>query len=241
MLRARRCHSYVVQPVIAFAKALQADGHRAVIATHAEFEPFVRKHGVEHRVLAGDSKALMELCVENGMFTPKFIKEALATFRSFIDVLLRSAWDVCQDADVIVQAPSVMAGYHVAEKLGVPLLNYFTMPFTKTREFPSPFALTNVPLGGAFNVSSFQVIDQALFQPLASQINAFRGEIGRALLLLFVLSTPLTVLSIGLPPIGRMHGAALPSSVPFIYCFSRFLVPKPADWGAQVGATKQRV
>lgn len=65
-----------VQPYIALCKGLLAEGHKPRIATHREFEPWVRKHGIDFAPVEGDPAELMRICVENGMFTYSFLKEA---------------------------------------------------------------------------------------------------------------------------------------------------------------------
>ena len=65
-----------VQPYIALCKGLIKEGHRPKIATHAEFEPWVRKHGIDFASVEGDPAELMRICVDNGMFTPSFLLEA---------------------------------------------------------------------------------------------------------------------------------------------------------------------
>lgn len=65
-----------VQPYIALCKGLIKDGHIPRIATHAEFGPWVKKHGIGFEPIEGDPAVLMQLCVENGMFTFSFMKEA---------------------------------------------------------------------------------------------------------------------------------------------------------------------
>jgi len=65
-----------VQPYIALCKGLLAEGHRPTIATHAEFEPWIKEHGIDFAPVAGDPAEIMRLCVENDMFTLGFFREA---------------------------------------------------------------------------------------------------------------------------------------------------------------------
>ena len=65
-----------VQPYIALCKGLLAEGHRPKIATHTEFRPWIEKHGIEFAQVEGDPAELMRICIENGMFTYSFIREA---------------------------------------------------------------------------------------------------------------------------------------------------------------------
>lgn len=65
-----------VQPYIALCKGLLAEGHKPCIATHSEFEGWIRSYGIDFSPVAGDPAELMRICVENGMFTYSFIREA---------------------------------------------------------------------------------------------------------------------------------------------------------------------
>jgi sterol 3beta-glucosyltransferase len=71
-----------VQPYIALCKGLLAEGHKPKIATHAEYKPWIEKHGIEFAQVEGDPAELMRICIENGMFTYSFIKEASLKVRS---------------------------------------------------------------------------------------------------------------------------------------------------------------
>lgn len=64
-----------VQPYIALCKRLLEEGHRPKIATHPEFEPWIRSYGIDFSPVSGDPAELMRLCVEHGMFTPTFLRE----------------------------------------------------------------------------------------------------------------------------------------------------------------------
>ncbi|UTT94116.1 hypothetical protein NDA17_002708 [Ustilago hordei] len=80
-----------VQPYIALAKGLQADGHRARIATHAEFGDWIIGHGIDFSEIGRDPAELMRICVENGTFTVSFLREGMTRFCDWLDDLLASA------------------------------------------------------------------------------------------------------------------------------------------------------
>lgn len=65
-----------VQPYIALCKGLLKEGHKPKIATHVEFGDWIKSHGIDFEPIEGDPAVLMQLCVENGMFTFSFMKEA---------------------------------------------------------------------------------------------------------------------------------------------------------------------
>jgi sterol 3beta-glucosyltransferase len=106
------------------------------------------QHGIEFGSVGGDPAELMRICVENGTFTVSFLKEGLlkvgltilyrlraniAKFRGWLDDLLKTSWDACQDTDVLIESPSAMAGYHIAEALRIPYFRAFTMTWSRTR------------------------------------------------------------------------------------------------------------
>lgn len=70
-----------VQPYIALAKGLIADGHRCRIATHGEFKEWIESYGIEFGYVGGDPAELMRICVENGTFTIAFLKEGVQKVR----------------------------------------------------------------------------------------------------------------------------------------------------------------
>ena len=206
-----------VQPYIALCKGLLAEGHKPKIATHAEFEPWVRKHGIDFQAVEGDPAELMRICVENGMFTYSFLKEASVKFRGWIDDLLSSAWKACQDTDILIESPSAMAGIHIAEALGIPYFRAFTMPWTRTRAYPHAFAVPDHRIGGAYNWFTYVMFDNIFWKAIAGQVNRWRKkELG-------LRSTNL----------DKMQ----PNKVPFLYNFSPSVVVPPLDYSDWVRVT----
>jgi sterol 3beta-glucosyltransferase len=206
-----------VQPYIALCKGLIAEGHRPKIVTHAEFEPWVREHGIDFAPVDGDPAELMRICVEYGMFTYSFLKEASHKFRGWIDDLLSSAWKACQDSDVLIESPSAMAGIHIAEALGIPYFRAFTMPWTRTRAYPHAFAVPEHKMGGAYNYITYVMFDNVFWKAIAGQVNRWRKkELG-------LRSTNLDKLQ--------------PNKVPFLYNFSPSVVVPPLDYSDWIRVT----
>ncbi|KAF3902825.1 hypothetical protein AA313_de0206022 [Arthrobotrys entomopaga] len=206
-----------VQPYIALCKGLIKDGHKARIATHIEFKGWVESHGIEFREVAGDPAELMRVCVENGMFTISFLKEASSKFRSWIDELLSSAWSACQDSDVLIESPSAMAGIHIAEALGIPYFRAFTMPWTRTRAYPHAFAVPDHKMGGAYNYFSYIMFDNVFWKAIAGQVNRWRKK----------------DLNLKSTSLDKMQ----PNKVPFLYNFSPSVVVPPLDFSDWIRVT----
>lgn len=199
-----------VQPYIALCKGLIIEGHKPRIATHQEFEPWVRQHGIDFAPIDGDPAELMALCVENGMFTYSFLKEASSRFRGWIDGLLSSSWKSCQGSDILIESPSAMAGIHIAEALNIPYFRAFTMPWTRTSAYPHAFAAPENKMGGAFNYMTYVMFDNLFWKAISGQVNRWRGkELG-------LRSTSL----------DKMQ----PTKVPFLYNYSPSVVPPPLDY-----------
>lgn len=199
-----------VQPYIALCKGLLKEGHKPKIATHSEFEPWVRRNGIEFAPVDGDPAELMRICVENGMFTYSFLKEASLKFRGWIDDLLSSAWESCQDCDLLIESPSAMAGIHIAEALRIPYFRAFTMPWTRTRAYPHAFAVPENRMGGAYNYITYVMFDSVFWKAIAGQVNRWRkNELG-------LKATTMDKLQ--------------PNKVPFLYNYSPSVVPPPLDY-----------
>lgn len=206
-----------VQPYIALAQRLQSHGHTVRIATHAEFRPWVLSYGVaEFAEVGGDPALLMRLCIEQGTFSLGFVYTSLGMFRTWLDELLTSSWAACQGTDVLVESPSAQAGVHVAERLGIPYMRAFTMPWTATRAYPHAFAVPKRHAGGHYNALTYALFELFLWRASAPQINAWRRTLGLA-------ATTLEQLHL--------------DEVPMLYSFSSQIVPKPLDWSAHTHVT----
>ncbi|KAF2495161.1 UDP-glucose:sterol glycosyltransferase [Lophium mytilinum] len=199
-----------VQPYIALCKALIKEGHDCCIATHAEFEPWIRKHGIDFRPVDGNPTELMAICVEHGMFTFSFMREANSKFRGWLDDVCRSSWRACQGADLLIESPSTMAGIHIAEALEIPYFRAFTMPWTRTRTYPHAFTVLDHKMGGNYNSITYITFDTVFWAAIRSQVNRWRT----------------TELGLQATSLSKMQQ----NSRPFLYNFSPSVVAPPLDW-----------
>lgn len=111
---------------------------------------------------------------------------------------------------MLIEAPSAMAGLHIAEHLRIPYFQAFTMPFTRTRAYPHPFAVPERNMGGSYNYMTHVLMEQIWWKGISAQINRWRKK------------------ELGLGKIELGNVAEL--KFPFLYCFSPAIVPPPNDW-----------
>jgi sterol 3beta-glucosyltransferase len=206
-----------VQPYIALCKGLLAEGHKPRIATHSEFRVWIESYGIQFEPVAGDPAELMRLCIENGMFTYSFLKEASGKFRAWIDELLTSGWKACQNSDILIESPSAMGGIHIAEALGIPYFRAFSMPWTRTRAYPHAFAVPEHKMGGAYNYITYVMFDNVFWKAVAGQVNRWRKR----------------ELGLQATNLEKMQ----PNKVPFLYNFSPSVVIPPLDYSDWIRVT----
>ncbi|GJN87689.1 hypothetical protein Rhopal_000644-T1 [Rhodotorula paludigena] len=206
-----------VQPYIALCKGLMAEGHHCKIASHGEYRKWVEGHGIEFAAVGGDPAELMQLMISHDFFTISFMKEAVGRFRGWLDDLLASAWEGCRNSDVLIESPSAIAGYHIAEALQIPYYRAFTMPWSKTRAYPHAFAVPEVHMGGGYNYMTYTMFDQVFWRATSGQVNRWRKS----------------TLKIGPTSMEAMQQ----QKIPFLYNFSPVVIPPPLDWRENIHVT----
>ncbi|KAH6628959.1 UDP-glucose,sterol transferase [Boeremia exigua] len=221
-----------VQPFIALGQELQKYGHRVRLATHPAFDSFVRDANLEFYPIGGDPKELMAYMVKNPGLIPsmKSLREGdIQKKRTMITEILDGCWRSCIEpdlesqqpfvADAIIANPPSFAHVHCAQALGIPLHLMFTMPWTSTRAFPHPLA--NFKVGEIdpelINYASYGIVEWLTWQGLGDIINKFRR-------------------SLDLEAVPTTEGPVLAEAlhIPFTYCWSPALIPKPADWPSHI-------
>ncbi|WQF82470.1 Putative UDP-glucuronosyl/UDP-glucosyltransferase, Glycosyltransferase family 28 [Colletotrichum destructivum] len=230
-----------VQPFLALAAALQKSGHRVRIATHPQFSSFVldsnkssaSDNKLEFFPVGGDPADLMAYMVESPSLIPKMSQIRAGIIQRKRDMyveMLDGFWRSCVRpdlvsnvpfvADAIIANPPSFAHVHCAQALGIPVHLMFTMPWTSTKAFPHPLA--NIKYSKedkkSTNHASYAAVEFLTWQGLGDLVNAWRVE------------------SLGLEPVPSTEGHRILESlqVPFTYCWSPSLVPKPSDWGPHI-------
>ncbi|KAJ6026610.1 uncharacterized protein N7446_004790 [Penicillium canescens] len=219
-----------VQPFVALGNELQRHGHRVRLATHGTFTDFVLESGLEFYPIGGDPTELMAYMVKNPGLIPSMNSLRAGDIqkkRLMIAEILEGCWRSCIEpdpvsqqpfvADAIIANPPSFAHVHCAQALGIPLHLMFTMPWSNTKEFCHPLANINVSNSGispaVANQVSYMAVEWMTWQGLGDIVNTWRQ-------------------SLDLEDIPFSEGAGLLETlqIPFTYCWSPALIPKPLDW-----------
>ncbi|KAF8606119.1 UDP-Glycosyltransferase/glycogen phosphorylase [Ceratobasidium sp. AG-I] len=220
-----------VQPYLALGKRLRQHGHTVRLTTHETFRQSVKEAGLRFFNIGGNPHELMSYMVRNPGLMPGFeslTNNDIIRKQLMVGEMLERCWRSCYEpddisegsasfaADAIISNPPTFAHIHCAEALGIPLLMSFTMPWTPTTAFPHP--LVNVRSSSAepsmTNYLTYGLADMMTWQGLGHTINKFRRK------------------RLALSQLSVVSGAGLIErcGVPWTYCISPALVPKPEDW-----------
>ena len=115
-----------VQPYVALGMGLRAVGWDVCLATHADFEPFVRQHGLDFFPLDESGEQLQGSAtggrmLESGNNPFTFLAEFCRLRRPRVEALMHNCWQACRGSDLILLSNTeLFIGQAVAEKLGIP-------------------------------------------------------------------------------------------------------------------------
>ncbi|KAK4694854.1 hypothetical protein P7C71_g2788, partial [Lecanoromycetidae sp. Uapishka_2] len=249
-----------VQPFVALGKVLKEKYHHRVrLATHPTFRGFIEENGLEFFSIGGDPAELMAFMVKNPGLMPgmdSLRSGDVGKRRKGMYEIVQGCWRSCIEvgdgtgirasddhldsrssldsgvgmdgdpnarpfvADAIIANPPSFAHIHIAEKMGIPLHLMFTMPWSPTQAFPHPLA--NIQSSNAessvTNFISYALVEMMTWQGLGDVINRFREK------------------SLQLEPVSLMWAPGMASrmKIPYTYCWSPALIPKPKDWGPHI-------
>lgn len=214
-----------VEPYVALGKGLQAAGHVVRLVTHQNFESLVTSHGLEFWPVEGnvqDVAESMAALIENGKFLAILAQMGKEAQRGAL-ALTSASLAACRSMELIVAGiGGVFVGIALAEKLGLPLLQAYYIPFTPTRAYPA-FVIPKPPsfLGTLPNRPSYQIARQMMWQAFRFADQAARREV------------------LGLPaaPFFGPFNAECMRGQPILYGYSPAVIPPPADWGADIHVT----
>lgn len=211
-----------VQPYIALGKGLKDAGHHIRFVSHQNFEKLVSSYGLEFWSVDSDVRGIVETDpmrerMENGNFVTlmaQMAKEAQREARVFAE----GGFSAGKEMDLILAGMGgLYIGIAVAEKLGLPLLQAYVVPFTPTQEFSS---VLTPKLPRPFNRFSHSLTRQMMWQ-------GFRSADAVARKILDIPAAPF---------LGPYNSNAM-RNMPTLYGFSPSVIPVPSDWGENIHVT----
>lgn len=130
-----------VEPFLALAQRLIAEGHQAELAVPRKEAQRIREAGIPVHELDDGPLAIQEQLAGTvaESHTPLAKLRLARQLPTTFGQVVRDAWDAADRVrpDVLVHNGQVMAGVSVAEKLGVPAVLGLPLPmYVRTREFP---------------------------------------------------------------------------------------------------------
>ena len=212
-----------VQPYIALGKGLQNAGHYIRLVSHSNFESLVTSYGLEFWSFGNDVKDAvenneMQKLTEKGNFLllmAKMAKEAQREALRFAEGGLLAT----QGMDIVLSGlGGLYIGIAIAEKLDIPLVQAYVVPFTPTQELSSVLT-PNIPT--LLNRFSHQITRQLMWQGFRSADTIARKK---------VLNLPAA------PLLGPYYSRAI-HNMPVLYGFSPSVIPAPSDWNSKTHIT----
>jgi sterol 3beta-glucosyltransferase len=210
-----------IQPFIALGKSLKAAGHTITVCTAKTFESFVTENGLNYAYMNDELIRLLDTTEGKAAIESRGrVFNLFQIVKPILRRMLDEAWQAAQGAEVIIYHPKTLAGYHIAEKLKLPVLMSLPLPaYSPTREFTNPLFGRSIGLGFLNRLS--YIVTRMASAPYIDVINDWRQ-------------------SVGLPRRGRFASEIiLPNGqpMPTLYSYSPQVIPIPSDWLPTTTAT----
>ena len=131
-----------VEPYVALGKGLQKAGHGVRLVTHQNFDTLVNAHGLEFWPIEGNVQDIaqsteMRELLEKGNFLAIMSLMAKEAQRGAL-ALAEGGLAACQGMDLVLAGiGGLFVGLSLAEKLRLPFLQAYYIPFTPTQAYPS--------------------------------------------------------------------------------------------------------
>lgn len=210
-----------VDPYMALAARLRAEGHGAVVGAPEPFRDEIEAAGAGFEAVGTDMFSLIRTAM-GGMTGPTDSVKLLGAMKTAVRTSLSEQWQAAKRADptLIISHPKALGGAHIAERLRVPAVASIPIPFlTPTKVFPVPFM--SRPMPGPINRASYQ-FNRFSAVAYGGLVNEFRREV------------------LGLGRVSRFSDylhTSDGSRLPALYGFSRHVVPVPPDYPANAHVT----
>lgn len=218
-----------MQPYVALGVGLRKRGHEVCIATHADFENFVRKHGLAFYPLAASGQNLQANAIGDRMLHAGsnpfvFLREFTHQRKPIVKQLLHSCWLACRRSDLILSTSTeFLLAEAVAEREKIPVVWASIVPSAPSRYQVSclfPQCPEWMPVKSIYNLLTHAATALFMWMPLSSAMSRARLQV------------------LGLPPMP-IYKTLASYIAPRLSVdgYSPQVVPRPRDWGANQHVT----
>ncbi|MBM7844726.1 glycosyltransferase [Herpetosiphon giganteus] len=205
-----------VQPFIALALGLQAQGHQVIIAAAHDYRALVESYDCRFAPLIGSIQALLDpeqmaagLAAGRGAIIKQFLQQT----PPIIQQLIADALAACRDADcLIVASLGIWPALHLAEHLQIPVVVAHMHPYGASSQTAHHF--TPQLAWPAYRRMSYALAEQVQWQVLRMAFNQARQQL---------LQRP------GLS-VGQLWQRSRQFQPPNLYAYSALVAPPPAHW-----------
>lgn len=213
-----------VQPFVALGKGLQEAGHTVTLCTASSFEDFVTEHGLNYASMTNELLELMGTDAgKDALENTTNVLQVAKTFAKLASKagplqhkIMDDSWQAAEAAnpDLIIYHPKMYGATHFGQKLGVPVMMVATVPmYVPTTEYTA-LGFPKLPLGAGYNRFTFRVVLAITEMGIGRYVKAWRKKHD-------------------MPPQPKAMGVltmADGTPAPILHCFSRHVLPRPADW-----------
>ncbi|MEM8809858.1 MAG: glycosyltransferase [Cyanobacteria bacterium P01_G01_bin.38] len=212
-----------VRPLVALAIGLQNAGNRVRLITHESFRSLVDDSNLTFFPIVGDYRSFLQspdgLRLVNNKQLPWKRPPRL---HQELPKQLRKALEAAKGSDAIVVGPLSTWGYHIAEKLDIPLIVASYLPVQTTKYFPFlQFGIKSIksvnPIEGGLNKFSYALGSTFAWISYRDVVNDFRQSINLE----------------KLPFLGPRFRGQQPGSLKrilILHLYSEAVLPSPPDW-----------
>jgi len=214
-----------VQPFVALGQGLMRAGHEVKLASNSTFEGMITGAGLGFALISGNPQQLIEdnreALTKRSVFGGfNFAVTLLRLVEPLLDQINEEAIAACNDAAAVIYSPTMMVpGLAISDQRRIPgTLAQLAPTFTPTREI-TPIFLPELPLPklllGWYNQLGYGITKQFGRLIWSRFGNPLRRELGLK---------PLSLAAI--------YRRQQRGRIQTLCGWSRYVVPKPADWPA---------
>ncbi len=208
-----------VHPYIVLGRELKARGHQITLCAFDQFEKDALGEGFRFMPLSGSVRKLMANLM-TGATGVGFLKQVRDSLADSLDPFIESMEAACEGAEALIATYFGQVFYSMAEVRRIPFIQTHYYPMDKNAETP----ISSAPgqhAGKAWKLASYQLgylLISAMEKYYLADWRAARGMPPRKL---------------EANPNYELNGHI----VPVLYAMSPLVVPRPANWGANIHMT----